>query len=239
MMRTAAPFPSRSDDVARCPGRDGRPRRGEACCTILLVALLPLLAGCGDSGLISEPPPPPPVLDESQLTFLRQAADAPGLLTLDTSFVATRGEETEIEIFYAPEEGSDEERGERFLELELDDESLLRYPAGHPRAGATFVAGDTITIRIQVDPERLIATMEPSGLVFDEDEPAELELRYLHADDDFDEDGEPDPELEDEIDLWRQERPGDPWVRVGEIKDADRDGVRARLTSFSRYALAI
>jgi hypothetical protein len=61
----------------------------------------------------------------------------------------------------------------------------------------------------------------------------------LNADGDYDEDGEDDPELEGSIDLWRQEKPGDPWVRVGDVKDLELDRVRAFLTAFSRYGLAI
>ncbi|MFQ5679092.1 MAG: hypothetical protein ACE5HP_06505 [Gemmatimonadota bacterium] len=176
---------------------------------------------------------------EAELIFLRQASTAPPLLTRDTSLIATRGEDFELEIFYAPEAGSGSEQGDLFLELEIDQDALLRYPEGHPRAGAGFLPGDTVTIRVSIDPDDLIATLEPSGLQFDPDRPAELEIRYSNADDDFDEDGDPDPEEETKIDLWRQERLGDPWVRIGEIKDRELDRVRARLTSFSRYALAI
>ena len=204
--------------------------------SILVLALL----GCrGDAGVTDVLPPPPPTTKSTEeLSFLRPSAAAPGLVTTDTSFVATRGEALEIEIDYLPRPG--QTGGEEFLELELDDESLLRYPPSHPRAGAFFQDGDTVTIRIQVDPTTLIVTLEPSGLQFDADEPAELELRYGNADDDYDGDGAPDPpENEAEIDLWRQENPGDPWTRVGKLKDAQLDRVRGDLTSFSRYALAI
>ena len=74
-------------------------------------------------------------------------------------------------------------------------------------AGALFQDGDTITIRIQVAQDQLIVTMEPSGLLFDPFEPAELELRYPEADDDYDDDGTPDPERETRIDPWLVERP--------------------------------
>lgn len=222
---TAGPRP-------RPPARPGRD---------VLLGLLSLAGiwACADEGVVAFlPPPPPDTKTTAELIFLRQAGGAPPLVTADTSFIATRGQQLEIELRYAPRPG--ESQGDEFLEFELDDESLLRYPPGHPRAGQLFADGDTITIRIQVDPARLIATMEPTGLEFDPDEPAELELRYRNADDDYDEDGAPDPpESESEIDLWRQERPNDPWFRVGEIKDRDLDRVRARLTSFSRYALAI
>jgi hypothetical protein len=204
----------------------------------LAVGVTVVAAACQDGGptTVTLPPPPPPVLPTEELTFLRQDASAPTLVTTDTTLVATAGEDFRLRIFYAPEGGSTE--GEEFLELEWDDDSLLRYPPGHPMANQTFAPGDTITIQVSVDPAQLIATLEPSGIVFNPSDPAELELRYVNADDDYDEDGEDDPEDEPLVDMWRQENVGDPWTRVGEIKDADEDRVRARLTSFSRYALA-
>lgn len=205
----------------------------------LAVGVALIAVACQDGGpttVTPPPPPPPPALPTEQLTFLRQGATAPALATTDTVLVATAGEDFRVRLFYAPEPGSTQ--GEEFLELEWDDDSLLRYPPGHPRANQTFAPGDTITIRVSVDPARLIATLEPSGIAFSPNDPAELELRYINADDDYDEDGEDDPEDEPLIDMWRQENVGDPWTRVGEIKDLEEDRVRARLTSFSRYALA-
>lgn len=195
------------------------------------------VGGCGDSEPTG-PADPPNTLPEGQLTFLRQAGTAPPLVTYDTTFVAIAGEALDAEIRYMPPPGEDS--GEKFLEFKLEDTSLLRYPADHPtRPGAAFQPGDTVWIRITVDPTLLIASMEPSGLQFNPADPAELEIRYAEADDDYDDDGDPDPELEDEIDLWRQESPGDDWERVGDLKDLELDRVRALLTGFSRYGLGI
>lgn len=206
-----------------------------------MIGLLGILGCRDDGGLTTVPPPPPPPSGPqptASLSFLRQSAAAPALTTYDTSFVATRGQDTDIRIRYLPTGGSSS--GEEFLEFDLDDETLLRYPASHPRAGAPFVDGDTVTIRIQIDPTSLIVTMEPSGLEFDPDKPAELEIRYGNADDDWDGDGSSDPPSNESlIELWRQENPGDPWFPVGQLKDAELDRIRAELTSFSRYALAI
>lgn len=206
----------------------------------ILSWLLAALLGTGACSSEPNGPPavPPPVLPTEELTFLRQSGSAPALLTADTSLVATRGEAFRLRLFYEPEPGSSSTEGERFLELEWDDDSLAEYPPGHPMAGQAFVDGDTITIRVSVEPSLLIASLEPSGIVFDPDAPAELEIRYVNADDDYDQDGSPDPEDEDLIDLWRQEDPGDPWTRIGELKDLDQDRIRATLVSFSRYALA-
>lgn len=211
-----------------------RQRRFAIACALLVTA-------CQNGTVVGPVPPPPPdpgPTPTEELSFLRQGATVPPLRTSDTTFVATRGQRLKVELEYLPEPGETE--GEEFLEFELEDESLLRYPSGHPRAGQLFQDGDTITIRIQIDAERLIATMSPSGLEFSQDDPAELEIRYGNADDDYDEDGSPDPpEAENEIDLWRQATINDPWERVGQIKDRELNRVRALLTSFSRYALAI
>ena len=214
-------------------------RRGWRPSPALLLAVGLAACAAENGGTGPEPGQPEDEAPEGELLFLRQAATAPPLLTTDTTFVATRGEDLKVEIFYEPEAGSDDDSGERFLEFELDKESLSRYPAGHPKAGQDFAEGDTITIRIRIDDEQILAELEPSGLEFAASAPAELELRYGNSDDDYDDDGEADPELESEIDLWRQEQLGEPWRRVGELKDADEDKIRAFLTSFSRYALAI
>lgn len=168
----------------------------------------------------------------SGLLILVPDAGAPALTTLDTTFIATKGIRSEIRIRYEPV--PPEDSGERFLELRIEAESLLRFPGG-----ALIEDGNTVAIRITIDPTTLSVTLSPSGLQFDPLVPAELELRYLNADPDFDGDGDDDPDLIDDIDLWRQETPGDPWERVGTLKDVSLERVRANLTEFSRYALGI
>ena len=207
---------------------------------ILLAAAVGLGAtGCGD-----EPPTSldddgsPDTVPASRLAFVETSGDAPPLLTTDTSFVATRGEALRVEIFYEDRDDPGTP-GDRFLRFELDDESLQRYPEDHPRAGDTFGPGDTITISLRVSPDTLKAEFSPSGLQFDPDEPAELEMRWIEADRDVDDDGEDDPDFEDEVDLWQQESPGDPFTRIGEIKDFERDELRAFLDSFTIFAMAI
>ncbi len=201
-----------------------------------LLAMPLLLSACGDGAPTSPGPVPVP---EAQLTFLRQAPSAPPLLTTDTTVIATKGQDLEVRLFYAPPPGSGSATGEEFLRLKIEEQTLLRYPASHPRQGTLFQDGDTVSIRIQVAPEDIIATLEPNGLLFNPNEPARLKLRYAEADDDIDNDGDPDPELEVEIDMWRQENPGDPWFRIGTVKSEALDEVEAELFGFSRYALAI
>lgn len=193
------------------------------------------LGGCGSGPTEADGSGVP----TAELTFLRPATDAPALLTTDTTLVATRGESFRVELYYEPDPGSGSDTGDRFLRFELEPSSLHRYPEDHPRAGALFEQGDTITIHIRVPDDTLMARLEPTGLEFDPDAPAELELSYVNADPDFDGDGEDDPELEEDVDLWRQEAPGEDWFRIGRIQDLEFDEIEAILTSFSRYAVAI
>lgn len=217
--------------------RDGKPT-GEGVSLLALAVLLAaaLAAGCGDD--VVSPEDPPQFKSTAELTFLRPAEDAPPLLLgdsdgdgiRDTSFVATRGENLEVEIFYEDRD-TQGERGDRFLEFELEEESLFRYPDGRE-----FQPGDTVTITIQVAGDTLLAEFEPDGLEFDPDEPAELEMRWIEAETDVDDDGEED---EEEFDLWKQEREDEPWERSGDLKDVDRDRIRALIRSFTRWALAV
>ena len=168
-------------------------------------------------------------------TFLRHAAAAPGFSALDTSFVAVAGERQQFRVFrIGSASGS-----ERFLDLDLDDESLVSYPAGHPRAGQNFVPGDTITITVTIDPNLLVVTLGPEGMLFDEEHPAKLEMSYRNADPDFDGDGTPDPGLEPSIGMFRQATDGAPWILLPAELDLLTDRVKFdEVTSFSRYALA-
>lgn len=211
----------------------------------LPAALLMALAMCAEPGPTQ---PEEAGVSGSQLTFLHFASETRSseagdlsasisrstssggtLLTTDTSFVATHGETTSVELFYADADGTGP--GERFLQFELGEGSLASYPSDHPRAGAAFAPGDTVTISISVSADTLAAKFAPGGLQFDPDAPAELEVSYSGA--------EFDQEDEEEIDLWKQEAAGDPWYRVGEIQDMELDIIEATLTSFTRYAMAI
>lgn len=201
----------------------------------LVLALSLLTIGCGDDDVTG---PGETGVPEAQLTFVQPADTAPPLLTTDTSVVATHGQQLDVELYYEDPDDPGQP-GDRFLRFELDEESLLRYPDDHPREGALFGPGDTVTIRIRVAGDTLLADFGPDGLEFSPDEPAELRMRYVEADRDADDDGEDDEEFEDEVDLWRQEAPGEDWFRIGRLKDFELDEIEADLESFTRFAAAI
>lgn len=215
----------------------GRPSAGPLLAAGCAAALA--MTGCGDE--LVDPgegggTQPPPSASTDELTFLRQSPDAPALFRFDgdTSFVATAGQDLEVKIRYV-DPADTTQAGEEFLEFELEDTSLARYPDGTP-----FTPGDTVTITIRVTGDTILADFEPSGLEFNPDEPAELEMRFGNADRDTDDDGDDDlDEREDEVRLWKQEQPGDDWLQFSEQPDVDLDRIRADVISFTRFAMAI
>lgn len=187
-------------------------------------------AACGDSSS-----PGDEIRQPGDLTILRMAEDAPAPATLDTTFTAVRGENSELRIDYEPRPG--ETSGEEFLRFRLDDESLVNDASGNP-----IPLGGTIDIRVRiVDPARLEFEFQPAGLRFNPAEPAELRIRYAHADDDFDDDGdvdEDDDRIELQLSLWRQETVGDPWVKIGSVVFEELEDVEGEIFGFTRYSIA-
>jgi hypothetical protein len=194
---------------------------------------LALAAGC------STDEPAPPDLPGSErppdeLNVARLSATAPPLEESSVSFWAVKGVSNEQKLYFLDSQG---QRGEEYLVLKLGDESLRLRPDG-----SAFAEGDSVLITITVqDPALLLFELQPTGLTFNASDPAELKIRYAHAEDDLNEDGEVDDEddhLETILGIWRQEHPGDPFVRLGSVKVEDQEELEAELTGFSRYAIA-
>ncbi len=177
-------------------------------------------AACGDSN-----GPGTVVVPEEMLSFVPLSPTAPPLETMDTTFWAVRGKDRGWEIRLGGRGGRG--TGKRFLELRINQKTLLRRPDG-----TAILPGDSVAISVRVDTTRYLVDFQPSGLEFNPEEPAELEIRYDEADPSF-------LQREGEFDLWRQERPGQPWVLVGSIQIEEFDEFEAELLGFTRYALAI
>lgn len=205
-------------------------RARAAVCALLLPAVV---LACGDD----EPTAPgeDAPRDETELRFVRFPDSIFPRAQREGSFWAVAGEERELVLRYEPEEPG--EVGEEFLEFGVSGNSLLRRPDG-----TAFQEGDSVRITVRVDDAaRFLFRFEPSGLVFDPDHPAELEVTYGRADDDLDDDGDVDDddrEVELDLRLWRQEAPGDPWEPLGTLQLEELDEVEADITGFTGFALA-
>lgn len=200
---------------------------------LILGALLPTLAagGCGDATGTGDPLLPDTV-DTAQLRFVPLPAGVAAQLPPELRLWAVRGENRRLELDVAVDGGEPED----FLRFEVDGESLLARPDG-----TLFAEGDSVEIVVRFDTRFFLFDFEPSGLRFDPDRPARLDVDYGAARGDLDGSGfadDDDDEFEGRIDLWRQESPGDPWVRTGTLKLEDLDEIRAEITGFTGFVLA-
>jgi hypothetical protein len=199
---------------------------------LLLAAFAGGASSCADS---SGPGDSPGTKPEGNLNVVRVAPGSTPLFNASDSFYAKRGEDREVRIYFQDAAGG---QGEEYLRLRVNAGSLRALPDGTP-----IVEGDSVLIRASVvDPARMLFQLEPSGLQFDPGEPAELKIHYDHADGDINDDGSSDGvdrTIESTLlGIWRQEKPGDPFVRLGAVLELEIDEADAELTGFSRYALA-
>ena len=183
----------------------------------ILVAALVVAAACSEA---TAPEPRQP----GDLNIVRLAAGAPPLLSNSVTFTACRGSGVEGRLFYDNGSGGE---GEEFAKLKIDSNTLLRRPDG-----TAFQPGECVDITMSVpDPSRLEVELEPSGLTFNPQDPAELKLEYGGAE------GVTD-DIEAQLAIWRQAVPGGPYVRLGTLILDDLDEAEADLLGFSRYALS-
>lgn len=175
-------------------------------------------------------------VDENELQFLMFPADLAPLVTREGSFWAVAGDDRSLVLRYAPEPGDDDE-GEEFLEFKVPGDGLSRRPDG-----TRFQEGDSILITVRVDSQnRVLFDFEPSGLTFDPDHPAELEITYRRIGGDLDGDGDEDDDDRDfelNLRIWKQERPGDPWRQLGTLQFEEQKELEADITSFTGFCIA-
>jgi hypothetical protein len=198
---------------------------------LLVAVLAAAVLSCSDSG---EPNSTDQSKPPSELTTLRLSEGSPLLFNPVVSFYAVRGENREARVYFDDGQGRE---GDEYLRLRLDAATLLAYPDG-----TKFADGDSVLITIRVvDPAQTLFELEPSGLQLNPQDPAELRIRYQRTDGDLNDDGRVDVEdvaLEGSLAVWRQEKLGDPFVRLGTILLDDLNEAEAALVGFSRYALA-
>ena len=172
---------------------------------------------------------------ESQLKLLRVASDAPPLATSTVSFYAVRGKNAEAVIWYRPRAGQRDST--KFLQFRLGGASLDRRPDG-----SIIADGDSVRITVTVtDPIRLIVQFQPSGLRFSAKDPARLEMFFGAVGADLDDDGKVDGSddvIAQQLSIWRQEAPGQPWFKLASAVLKDAREVEADLSGFTGYALA-
>ncbi len=178
----------------------------------------------------------PETRNESELTFVRPAPDAPPLSSISKAMLFTKGQGGELRLYYRPRAGETDSTD--FIRLKLENETLLRLPDGTAILDGQQVLITVTAVNIG---SRLEVRFEPSGLVFDPNKPAELKIDFKEADHDYDEDGDEDAEddqIQNVLGIWRTETGSILWTRLTSNVRVDEDKVEADLRGFSNYALA-
>ncbi len=148
------------------------------------------------------------------------------------SFWAVRGEARtlRIDVMGASVQG-------QFLEIAVPAAALAYRPNGTP-----FVAGDSIFITVQVDASQLVVDFEPSGLVFNEGDPAVLYVWYTAADEDLNADGEVNEAdlaiQEDLLGISYRGHVGGSWEQVSSDHAIASKRFALPLAHFSGYAVS-
>jgi hypothetical protein len=206
-------------------GRPMRPAR------FLVILLATALAACSDSGGPDTSGVKPP----SELTIIRLPAGSAPIWNPVDSFYAKKGEDRELRIYFTDSNGTGP--GEEYMRLRVDAPTLLARPDGTP-----FQVGDSILITVRVeDPALVQFEFQPAGLTFNPSVPAQLKIEYGETGGDLDDDGDVDAEddsIEQIMALWRQEQPGQSYLKLGSVKIEELDEIEADILGFTRYAIA-
>jgi hypothetical protein len=166
-------------------------------------------------------------VSEDKLNFLRFNS-ATAVTTREASFYAVKGQTRKIEINYAD--------GQRFMRFDVNSNSLLSAPDGR-----VYQNGDSVLITVKLGTSnRIVVEFEPSGLKFNPVSPAELEINFEKKNADIDGDGDNDSRdrnLHLKAKVWKQEKPGRPWIPQPTFR-IDENDAKAQILSFTGFAMA-
>ncbi len=158
------------------------------------------------------------------------------LTTYQVSFWAVKGEDRSVQINYITKT----EAG--YLVMPY---LLFEVPAGALDEGPNeeeYETGDSVKITITVAPQTMVAHYSPSGLQFDDNDPAVLTKWYTGADDDFNDDGvvdATDAYIEANLlGIYTQQYVGGSWSRLSAQHSMTERWFKANIRHFSGYAVS-
>jgi hypothetical protein len=166
--------------------------------------------------------------------FLRPGDSAPAIANPSITFVATKGQDVIVRMYYRPTRAGHD--SSVFAEFRVAQQALDRRPDG-----SAIANGESVVITMTlVDAARGIIDFEPSGLRFSSRKPAVLRISYANANRDLNGDGVVDARdllLEQTLHIACQETPSSPWIPVPSSKTVEGDEIEASISGFSGYAI--
>lgn len=163
----------------------------------------------------------------------RGAAASTAFGDRDVSFWAYANQDQEIQVNYQAADGS----WQPYVWFRVPQNGLRRRPDGQ-----AFAEGDSVLITLAVDAISLRVTLEPTGLAFNSEAPAQLTVWYTGADPDFDANGVVDATdsyvEQDLLGVWVREFATDPWTRVTATQSIPNQWFSANLSHFSDYSVS-
>jgi hypothetical protein len=197
---------------------------------LIAASAVAVALACSDTAA----PPPLIVKPPAQLRILALAAGHLPLYGDSVQFWAVKGQNREASIHFQDGSGG---RGERYAQLKVEAMALLQRPDG-----STINAGDSVLITLKpVNPDSIYFEFRPAGLKFDPAHPVRLNIEYLEAGNDLNDDGvvnQQDTVVQKELAIWRQAAPSDDFTQLQSVNFEDSREIEANLTGFSRYAIA-
>jgi hypothetical protein len=172
--------------------------------------------------------------DATDLRLLAVPYGAPPLVTTTASFYAVKGRSAAADIWYHAAAGHADST--KFLEFRMSAGSLDLRPDG-----TAFADGDSVLITLTVtDPRHFMIEFQPSGLRFAASAQPTLKLSWAACGDDLNYDGKvdaADTTIAQQLDIWRQEAPFQPWYRLTSVVVQQSKEINAQLSGFTGYAL--
>jgi len=157
---------------------------------------------------------------------IRQSADAPALMTYQTSFTAIQGEGNTFVVFYEDPWTDAGLPGHWFMKLHVPRDAQLLRPDGSPAA-----PGESVEITVEIDPSLFLVQFGPHGSQFDGKKPAQLSFSLKFA--------EPlSRQAKDDLQALYQPARGERWTPRATTVDVKRNRVVLDLYHFSNYAIA-
>jgi hypothetical protein len=198
---------------------------------LVIVLMLVASASCVADSITTAPE----VRSPSDLRLLHVLPGTPPLALTQASFYAIKGRNAGIDLYFRAAPGQSDSA--KFLEFRMGGASLDRRPDG-----SAIAEGDSILITLTVtDATHLMVEFQPSGLVFSPNDKPKLKMFFASCGEDLNYDGRvdaADASIQNQLGIWRQERPGDPWYRLGSIQISNLKELDAELLGFTGYAAA-